>query len=459
MYKRKKAFDIDSTIKTFTFDTFVPWRCSGERDKNTLYAFESRYCDCSDGAMRTGVMIKQYKNANNKAVTYTIDPSTIARIFLEHDKKSDGSYTSTPAFLTKNGDYYYAGETATSFTKVTSVNKGSTCEVAAYADAEQGLYTLLFGAGGVTRVASGACASSNVSENVSCGCVLNDRAYAIGAFNALLYSALLDPLDFTESIHEGGNIKLPDYAGKAVAIKPLNGKVYVFFEYGITEIEPAGSGKDFKRTPFPYHGGKIQRGTVGECMGKLYFMATDGVYALDGIRAERKFEKLCLRGGETAEPGGFAAYKGGFLLRYYDVATEWRTIYLQPATDNGYRILDVNAISETGGEVFCAYKKTLYKFVEDGMFASGENAFFNTEPLDFGSERPKLLKTLCVRGDGIFDIWVTNGKRRVYVGVGANLQNGRAVAKPRLFGENFRFEIVLYKGATLQEISCETENF
>ncbi len=456
MYKRKDVTSVSTKKTAFSFSRFVPWRRGGNGEKNTLYAAESRNCNCLDGTLRTGVTLKICKNANNKMLTYSIEPSAIQRIFCAREGQSDGTYASTYCFLTKDGAYYYSQRTATTYSPSAAKSPGSTFDVASFTDDKHGLYTLLFGKNGVTRTAGATYEEYDAQEIFRCGCVADDRAYAVGAYNDLVYSALLQPLDFTESIHEGGRIALPDYAGKAVAILPLGEKLYVFFEYGVTEIEPAGSGKDFKRKKFPYQGGKILRGSVGACMGKLYFMATDGVYELDGKIVRKKFKSLNLRAGDTTSACNFAAYEGGFFLRYYTSGRTWRTVFLDPAADSGYCTMNLYGISEADGKAVCAYESSIYAVTDDGIYQTGEKSFFNTETLDFGLQGRKLLKTLCLKGTGTVDLTVVCGEKRKSFGV---YVDGVKTITPQMYGETFRLEIRLYKGATLQGLSGEIESF
>lgn len=451
--QKVKRFKIPTIIKTFSFDKFVPWtRIDG--DEHTLYAADSRNCDCIDGTIKMGATTQIYRN-DAGVVKYPIEASKVDRFFYTYKREIGGDYTPILGLMSKSGRYYYLPKNSVNFIQQAAVVKGDFYDMAPYFDSDRELYMLLFGENGVTSVQANMYEGSSVGDRFECGCVLDDRAYGVVEHNAIWYSAPLDVLNFDSNLHDGGRLYAQCDKGKTVALKPLGKKLYLFYEYGIVEIETAGSGTNFKMKKISYAGGKIMSGCVGECMGKLYFFALDGVYALDHNGVEKKFKKLQLKGADTEQKGSFAIYNGGFFLRYYDEVGAWKTIFLEPAWDSGYKTMDMPAVSALDGEVFYADARTIQRVVANGSMPSGERAFFLSEALLFGTTEMKLLKSLRFTGRGGFLVRIFNGKEwNLYRQL---FSDGVASIEPKLSGREFKIEIAPDKGSMISTVSGEIE--
>jgi len=294
--KKKKAIKVNAKTKKLAFHKFVPWKRIGDSDKDTLYATDSRNCNCLDGAMRMGVGVKVHTNSNGKVVKYAISETEIDCFFFTHKHLSSGEYRSMLCCLAKSGQYYFTYFDSTDFVEYLDMQLKPVKQIDYFLTADNEPYVMFFGESGVYMSQLEVWERTDSTVPVQCGCVWNDRAYAVIDPYTLIYSAPLEPLDFSDTIHDSGRIYIPRETGNAVAIKPFNGKLYLFSDYGITEIEPAGSATDFKQKKIAYQGGRIVPGSIGECRGKLYFFALDGVYAFDGRCVEKKFRKLRLKG-------------------------------------------------------------------------------------------------------------------------------------------------------------------
>ena len=453
--KKKKAMKLTTTTKKLAFHKFVPWRRVGSSDKNTLYAMDSRNCNCLDGAMRIGVGMKVHTNSTGQVVKYAIEDTEVDCFFFTHMHLESGGYQPMLCCLGKTGEYYFTYFDSTNFIKYLDMQLEDIKQIDSFLTADNEPYVMFFGGSGVSMAQLNVWERSEIFTAVQCGCVWNDRAYAVIDPYTLLYSAPLEPMDFSDTIHDSGRIYIPRDTGNGVAMKPFNGKLYLFSDYGITEIEPAGSAKDFKQKKIAYQGGRIVPGTIGECQGKLYFFALDGVYAFDGHCAEKKFRKLHLRGKDATQKGGFAACGSGFLLRYCDESNVFRTVYLDPQKDSGYRTTDFCALSMADGRAICGRNKMAYYIQENESLPLGESATFQSEPINFGVKEPKVLRGVRLTGEGsaALSIVTENGM----VTYRLNFSEGVMNFRPNVYGYEFQFKITLYEGGSVNGLELEAE--
>lgn len=453
--KRVKRRKIPTQTKTFSFDKFVSWPRAGDGDKNALYAVDSRNCDCMDGSMKNGVTTRVHRTASGLTAKYPVDVADMDKFFYTYTLDVGGNYNPTLCFLTKLGEYYYLYNTNTVFSKLGHIYMGDACEISPYFDTDQEMYMVLFGEDGVMMLQESLYEQSDYIDHFKGGCVLDDRAYGVVQQNMLVYSAPLDILNFDSNMHDSGKLFIQCDMGKTVSLRSLDKRLYLFYEYGIVEIEPAGSATNFKMRKMSYAGGKIMRGCVGECMGKLYFFALDGVYALDHNGVEKKFEKLQLRGKDVNDKGSFAAFNGGFFLRYYDYSGVWTTVYLDGALDSGYKTMDMPAISDLGGTAIFAGGTMLQFVVTDGSLPLGEKSFFLTETLTFGTEEAKLLKNIRLMGSGSAVVRVFDGKN--WQTSPAKFSNGMAQLEINAYGQDFQVEIILNQQSLISACEMEVE--
>jgi hypothetical protein len=453
--KKKKAIKLATRTKKIAFHKFVPWRRVGDSDKDTLYAVDSRNCNCLDGTMRVGVGLKVHTNSSGKVVKYAISETEIDYFFFTHKHLQDDVYQPMLCCLTKTGEYYFAYFDSTDFIEYVGMQLLSVNQIDYFLTADNEPYVMFFGEAGINMVQLDVWERAEKRTPVQCGCVWNDRAYAVIAPYTLIYSAPLEPLDFSDTIHDSGRIYFSREAGNAVAIKPLNGKLYIFSEYGITELEPSGSATDFKQRKIAYQGGRIVPGSIGECRGKLYFFALDGVYAFDGRCVEKKFRELRLKGKDATKKCGWATSGNGFLLRYCDEKNFYRTVYLDPEKDSGYRTADFCALSMADGRAVCGRNKMMYYILENEALPSGENAFFQSEPINFGSKKRKLLTGIRLTGEGAASLNISTGNTSVTLGI--NFSKGAVNLSPQLFGQEFQFKISLSAGGSVSGFEVEAE--
>lgn len=113
-----------------------------------------------------------------------------------------------------------------------------------------------------------------------------------GEKNSVWFSDDIDPTNWDASLSGGGFIQLIDERGSLNRVISYLGYVYVFRDYGITRISALGSQSDFSVSNLFVSGGKIYPDTVALCGDTVIFLASDGLYAFDGVSTRKILDNL-----------------------------------------------------------------------------------------------------------------------------------------------------------------------
>ena len=108
----------------------------------------------------------------------------------------------------------------------------------------------------------------------------------------LWFSEDLDPTNWDASLRGGGFIRMTDERGDLNRVISFLGYVYVFREYGISRVYATGRQTDFSVTNLFVAGGRIYPGSVTVCGDRVLFLAGDGLYAFDGVSANKILGKV-----------------------------------------------------------------------------------------------------------------------------------------------------------------------
>lgn len=127
------------------------------------------------------------------------------------------------------------------------------------------------------------------APSVSSMCMHSERLFATesGAGDRLWFSDDMDPRNWSISLDEAGYIELPDVKGKLIKAVSFAGYVYVFRSYGIMRVTAFGDQTQFSVSELFSSTGRIYPDSVTVCGDKIIFLADDGLYAFDGLSANR----------------------------------------------------------------------------------------------------------------------------------------------------------------------------
>ncbi|MCI9031806.1 MAG: hypothetical protein HFK09_04710 [Clostridia bacterium] len=171
------------------------------------------------------------------------------------------------------------------------------------------------------------------------------------------FSDDLDPTNWAEGLESGGFIRLADGYGRCNRVLSFLNYVYIFRDYGISRMIAYADQTEFSVSNLYVSSGRIYADTVAVCGDKVIFLASDGLYAFDGLETVRLKPSL---GTLTDFKNGAKAtyFEGKYFLAYgvsgeendsllvYDLATR------EAELSSGFKIdafacgVDLAAISD-----------------------------------------------------------------------------------------------------------------
>lgn len=145
-------------------------------------------------------------------------------------------------------------------------------------------------------------------------CMHYERLFATvdGEKISLWFSDDLDPTNWNVSSTEAGFINMIDARGQLNKVISFKDYLYVFREYGISKITAYGRQEEFNVAQLFLSSTKIYEKTVCECGDSILMLLDDGIYAFDGINAERL--NLNIENIIKADTNAVATYFNG---KYY----------------------------------------------------------------------------------------------------------------------------------------------
>ncbi len=284
-------------------------------------------------------------------------------------------------------------------------------------------------------------------------CFHNERLFCVEKPFTLVYSAPIELGSFESTVDGGGQIALPSERGEIVALCALKEYLYVFFEYGISRLQGAGSGKDFCVERLPYSGGRIFGDSVGTCSDKIFFLTENGLFAFDGASVERVCANLALNAKTSDQVCAHATANGKYYLRYQASDSTEKGLVLDGATGRGYRSFAMTGISACKGEALCYANAGLCRVREGDALPLGKKAYFTVSNLSFGISGVKTLKALRFYGHGSARVYVSAGGRTRESVV--DMSTGYADAFIGVRGRAFTLQIQLYNGTEIRAIEAE----
>jgi hypothetical protein len=286
-------------------------------------------------------------------------------------------------------------------------------------------------------------------------CASKDRVYVVVKPHSIAYSAPLHPDDFSSTAEEGGKIAFPCAKGEIVAIAPHGKGLAIFYEYGIAVLETEGSARNFVWRTVSYGGGKIvtdsacNAGVGGE---KTFFLAEDGVYALDGESVRKVELDLSIKPKGTGQVCNQAVYGGKYYATYEDEAKGRVGVTIDTQSEKGCVSFATRALCNCGGLALAMTEGRFVQVMGGGELPSEANVRVRFENTGLPAGR-KLLRTVAVQGEGEVRLTISDGKReRSFTLL---LSIGQTRAKVRLYGERFSIECQMQSGAKVREIALE----
>lgn len=451
---KKQLFSTKSKTQKFVFEKFSLY----QEEKNALCAIESKNCDCKDGVLKTGMGGKLFTSFNGmQIVAPTIEngQDEVQNIFVFSVVSADNTLQEEKIFaVTKKGVLYAYDFFEFAWKKLCEVGSGARL-VCVYG-ADKSYRFVAVGWRFAKVISEDFSQIETVSEMAFKGvCVCKNRVFFVEGTNALRYSDPATPWDFTSSIDDGGIIRLPTDMGEIADLVAVEESVYAIFQRGIVRIKTAGKARNFVMTKIPYGGGKALYCSAVALGGKGVFLATDGLYAIDGERVSRVCERLPINAlwGVNLDCAQAVAEGKGF-WKYTDKNGQEKTVAVDEDLKSGYFLDGLDGFGGSDGRAFFKKEDFVYELCSEGELPENGEYFFQTGKLDFGSSKRKRLKSLAFEGEGSFVLGITcqNGyaERKVY------FENGKARVLTTERGKDFVFTFKMEKDGSLRKMTVET---
>ncbi len=419
--------------------------------KNVLKATQANNCDCRGGVLKGVLKWTRYRWATAKNMTCNID-DVIGIFIVKAYDSLQYSYTERIGVVDLYGNVYVASNDSSLFLCVATkvmfptwdrVGEGKSIRVAVFGDRQA---IMINGDGSLTQFKGLYFPSSG-------GAYYKHRLFVGVKPHTLAYSEPENIYQFAQSLHDGGTLGIPEMASDIGAIKVFRDSLYLFFPNGIMKLQDFGSPKDFKLKRIPYGGGSIFHKTV--CVGNqaIYFMASDGVFRFDGVKAERIYDGFVKTPYQETGAEGVASLGDKIYFRYLEAANKYTTLVIYEDGEDAYYMNDLEGLSlgDSGKIMFKDGGNTIARLDENGGI--GIEATFNGAKTDFGVAGRKTLRKIRLKGSGSCYMEVTGERLTRFLEF--YFEDGYAEASLVLQGTDFTFNITCPAGSKIENMTAE----
>lgn len=252
---------------------------------------------------------------------------------------------------------------------------------------------------------------------------------------------------------QGGYIDVPDGAGKIAALCPLRGGLYLFRERGIERLDARGDEEEFS-----LHGAcacpQVYGETVAAAGEGIFFLTARGPYRFDGNKAAPFAADFAPFFAGVRQEGARACAAGGryFLQARARIGGKDEDVLAVFRTDGtgGYILRRaVRGIAACGDNVYFAYEGKPCRLAEGGAFVGRYGRAVWSRAVEAPASRG-LLRSVCVRADGVFSLTVRSERGTRYLRV----LPGEHVLPVSLPGERFILRLEGEDAGTVYSLSA-----
>lgn len=448
----KKPFRINAIKKTVKYGAFD---IQPTVEDGTLFASESRYCDCSGGVLKSGLGLEPKLTEEENAFWVNPELDLPKQFFVLPFLDENGLGAEELGYVTEAGEVYIFSENMRLFIKAAALG-GRVTTVLAY-DNNQGISILFFGEKGAFRYAKGEMVTPIVYDIfLPIACALEGRVFAAQKGGVIVYFSPYYFKSFTRDIDGAGRVRMPEEAGEIVGLVALDGYAYAFCEFGIFRLEVRGSARDFVIQRIAYQGGRIFEGSVcvsAEDGKKIFFLTENGVCRLLGESVKTLGLPAGLTEKSTGQVCDQAMVDGKYYCSFLDMDGEKKAVIVDAKTEKAYQGFVAQAITSVRGGTLCLADEIVQYVRSVGVLPSGEAYSFIVKDVDFNEVGAKTLKTLKLVGEGGLTLEVDNGHEMKRFS--ARFVNGRWAMNVRLKGERFTLKFKLAFGTAIKELRAE----
>lgn len=248
----------------------------------------------------------------------------------------------------------------------------------------------------------------SLAVSLSCGVMKNGRLFGCDSSNRymLRWSGPGGWQDWKEEIGGAGHFFFEPVYGYITGIFDMNGEIVVLFEYGIARLSVGGNPETFRI---------IDTFRCPHYRNLTAALAADGLYFVtDGGFMRYSNGKLTLLKGLITDDiqsttSSFIGYGQFYFVCGSSRSLAKDVIYVYDIFNEAYQIADIPAyfVNCDNTSLLAFTDSTVYRMRKD---VSGWRYTVQTEDIDFGCDRRKLLTYLEIDCDTDVSLTIANGK-------------------------------------------------
>ncbi|MBQ8885813.1 MAG: hypothetical protein IJY62_05555 [Clostridia bacterium] len=450
MFLKKDTAAVKTAAKKVVYKrfSFLQEGAEGER-KKTLYGVSGENCNVAEGGIKPFLGVREYPIDGKVVAAFADGSEGVAKMASAFYTDKAGNARERVIYVSRRGTVFWCDTNNSAYT-VENESFPDGVNILPWTDASGKEQLIFCGKSGaylfdcVERFSPLYIGEDGAS---AAACVFHDRLFFASKGCKLRFCAPLAPTVWEADSHESGALSLSREWGEIVGLAALKERLYVFFARGIARLDARGAAKDFVLERLSYGGGEIFPCSVGEVDGRVYFLATDGVYRFDGDRAQRAFEPFGVAPKKEGQVCDYTVFEGRYFLDYTAVDGSKKRLVVDGRSGEAFFMTATpTGISGTNGRLLCFYEDTVCAFSENEPLPEGEKCFLKKGYTDFGIRGRKLLRSARIKGRGNVRFEVSNGYERH--GYTLALDGERTVF-PLVKGERFSLSFELEIGSEI----------
>lgn len=421
--------------------------------RGTLGAKRIENCNVTESGLRQGLGLEVVVTSENNMVR-GLNPDFIQKIFCVRFREG-GSASVVERYLAINkyGEVRLYNEETLTFSTTAYVGENACGALLRAADGEE-RFLIVGSAEGVFFTADNAFETVDRTDFTNVFCVCKNRLFMLLKNGNLAYSDPLTPWDLTESIDDGGYVKLPSEYGAPIALTAAGEYVYVIFRCAVMRLTVKGSGRDFCLEKIAYGGAKVLLGSICALPDGVVFWSQDGIWTVRDREVKRLCEGLAVYTSIQEFYSNAAVYRDKYFLRYYDGKSKFVSIAVDLDGRGWSYCFDLSVLSAGFDAPVLIKSQTLYQL--GGAYLPGTlKSVFESVDTDFGVRGRKTLRRLQLVGDGELTLYINIDGRSVKHTV--EFTDGQASVDLCERGERFGFRFEIGKATVLRSMSAEIE--
>ena len=454
-FLKKKNFIPKRSAKRVVYNRFYPVGAV-KNGAGALVATDNRNCDFFGQKLRCNLGASRYK-LKNEALNIPMCPAdygTPKDVFAFEFAYDDGVKDSIGVVMGNNRLFIYDELTGEPSLKLMATGINFQKAIRVFDESGNEKLLLCYNDKIYRYEPIGMVKTLWLEQAVTDACFFKERLFICNG-NTIKYSAPNDYENLTQSVDDGGEIKLISERGNAVAFAVMGESVYAFFEKGVLKLELNGAGRDFVVINEPYGGEKIVKGSVCVCGDKVCFLAYDGVYSFDGNNFKRIGGNLAVWVNVKTSYCRSAYEFGRYYLTFDDAYGVRRTVYFDlDDEDNFGEVFGMSAIGNCNGRTVCIKDGYVCSLDAKGTLPINDKYSFKVENTDFSVSGEKFWRAIELRGRGKCVVKAKGRNGTTSWSLELKGQEKRLVG---VKGELFTLEIELKKDCVIEELVVDLE--